>query len=120
MLQGNGIIILMVIPFFFVKTYNEGKYLFNEYIKLCNSLQIKINNKKSFIVPIKSCFKYCKWKYKILNNGKIICKPCIKTIKRQRLKLKKMKKLNLPLQEIENTKKSFKSYISMGNVYYDL
>ena len=105
---------------FFVNTYNEGKHLFNEYTKLCNSLKIKINNKKSFIVPIKSCFKYCKWKYKILNNGKIICKPCIKTIKRQRLKLKKMKKLNLSLQEIENTKNSFKSYISMVNVYYDL
>lgn len=105
---------------FFVESYNETENLFNKYIEICESLQIKINIKKSFIVSIKSCFKYCKWKYKILNNGKIICKPCIKTIKRQRLKLKKMKKLNLPLQEIENTKKSFKSYISMGNVYYDL
>ena len=99
---------------FFVKTYNEGKHLFNEYIKLCNSLKIKINIKKSFIVSIKSCFKYCKWKYKILNNGKIICKPCIKTIKRQRLKLKKMEKIKISINDINNTINSLNAYLLLG------
>ena len=64
---------------FFVENYNEGEKLFNKYIKICESLQI--NKKKSYIISIKSCFKYCKCKYKILNNGKIICKSCVKTSK---------------------------------------
>ena len=45
---------------FFVNTYNEGKKILEEYNKKASLLDIKINNKKSFIVPIKSCFTYCK------------------------------------------------------------
>ena len=104
-----------MILFFFVKNYKEGQWLLEEYVKIANSLKININVKKSYIVPIKSCFKYCKWKYKLNKNGKIICKPYIKTIKRQKLKLKKMKKLMLPMEEIENTKRSFNAYLSLGH-----
>ena len=100
---------------FFVNTYNEGKKILEEYNKKASLLDIKINNKKSFIVPIKSCFTYCKWKYKLLINGKIICKPCIKTIKRQNLKLRKMKELRLPKEEIEATMNSFKAYRTLVN-----
>ena len=99
---------------FFVDSCKEGKSLLDEYRKLSVFLSININNKKSFIIPIKSCFKYCKWKYKLFEDGKIICKPCIKTIKRQKLKLKKMKKLNLSINEIENTRNSFNAYLSLG------
>ena len=66
---------------FFVNNYKEGKIILNEYKQIANLLNIKINTKKSYIVPIKSSFKYCKWKYKLLNSGKIIYKPCIETIK---------------------------------------
>ncbi len=97
---------------FFVNSYKEGKYLLDEYIKISNLLKIKLNKKKSVIVPINKCFKYCKWRYTLFENGKVICKPSIQTIKRQRLKLKKMKKLNLPISEIETTRNSFNAYLS--------
>ncbi len=74
---------------FFVNSYSESKCLIGEYIKISKLLKIKINYKKSFIIPISSCFKYCKWKYKLLKSGKVICIPCIETIKRQRKKLKR-------------------------------
>lgn len=99
---------------FFVNSYKEGKYLLDEYTKIVNSLNIKINNKKSFIISIKSSFKYCKWKYKLFKNGKIICKPCIEIIKRQKKKLKKMKKISINSEEIETTKMSFNSYLLLG------
>lgn len=105
---------------FFVKSYNEVKELLDEYNKIANSISIKINKKKSFIVPININFIYCKWKYKLYKNGRIKCKPCIKTLKRQRLKLKKMKKLKLTYEEIRNTINSFNAYLSLGNtsIYY--
>lgn len=105
---------------FLVNTYEESEKILEGYKKKASLLNIKINDKKSFIIPIKSCFTYCKWKYTLVRNGKILCKPCIKTIKRQRLKLKKMKKLNISNKEIEYTKNSFNAYISLGgiNIYY--
>ena len=99
---------------FFVNSYKDGEYLLEQYTKIANSLNIKISNKKSFILPISGSFKYCKWKYKLFENGKVICKPCIKTIKRQRLKLKKMIKLKINIEEIENTRNSFNAYLSLS------
>lgn len=95
---------------FKVKTYEEGRILLDEYMKISSFLK---NNKKSYIIPINRSFKYCKWKYKLYETGKIICKPCINTIKRQKLKLKKMFKLNININEIENTKRSFNAYLSL-------
>ena len=100
---------------FFVKTYEEGKILLEEYKRIANELKIKINEKKSYIIPINQSFVYCKWNYKLLKTGKIICKPCIKTIKRQKQKLRKMISLNMPFEEIECTKNSFNAYLSLGN-----
>ena len=100
---------------FFVNCYNEGKELLDEYIKIANSISIKINKKKSFIVPININFIYCKWKYYLFKNGKIKLKPCIKTVKRQKQKLRKMISLNMPFEEIECTKNSFNAYLSLGN-----
>lgn len=101
---------------YFVKNYKEGKKLLEEYKKIANLLNIKINKNKSYIITLKSSFKYCKWKYKLLNNGKIICKTCIETLKRQNKKIKKMKKRNINSEEILKIKKSFNAYISM---YYN-
>ena len=100
---------------FLVNTYEEGEKILEGYKKKASLLNIKINDKKSFIIPIKSCFTYCKWKYTLVGNGKILCKPCIKTIKRQNLKLKKMKELKLSKEEIEATINSFKAYRTLVN-----
>lgn len=99
---------------FFANNYNDGKQLLEEYKNIASSLNIKINNKKSFIVPINSYFNYCKWKYKIFESGKAVCKPCLKTIKRQRKKIKKLEKLNISIEEIEQTRNAFKSYLLQG------
>ena len=60
---------------------------------------------------------YCKWKYRLCEGGKIICKPYLKTIKRQNNKLKKiekLEKLNINIDEINQTKKAYKAYLSLG------
>lgn len=57
-------------------------------------------------------FKYCKWKYNISENGKVIRIPVKNTIYRQRRKLRKMIKLNV---DINITLNSFKSYLNIGN-----
>ncbi len=98
-----------------VKDYEDGKKILDEYKKIAQLLSIKINTKKSYISRIDKTFKYCKWRYKLLNSGKVICIPCIQTIKRQRIKLKKMKNLKLPKEEIEATKNAYKAYLSIGN-----
>ena len=41
---------------FFVKNYQEGKRLLDEYIRFTSNLNIKINNKKSYIVPFEVVF----------------------------------------------------------------
>ncbi len=97
--------------------YKEGKELLEKYNNICNLLSIKINIKKSFISRVNKTFKYCKWRYKLLNNGKVICIPCIKTIRRQRIKLRKMAKFNIDKREIEITSNSYKAYLSLGNTY---
>ena len=100
---------------FFVNTYKEGKILFDKYCKIAENLNIKINYKKSFIAPINRSFKYCNWKYRLYESGKIICKPCINTIKRQKKKLKKMIKLSINEEEIEYTRIAFNAYLALGN-----
>ena len=97
--------------------YKEGKELLEKYNNICNLLSIKINIKKSFISRVNKTFKYCKWRYKLLNSGKVICIPCIKTIRRQRIKLRKMAKFNIDKKEIEITSNSYKAYLSLGNTY---
>lgn len=86
------------------------------YCEIAKRLNIKINYTKSFVVPINRSFKYCNWKYRLLESGKIICKPCISTIKRQKKKLKKMIKLNICEEEKECTRHAFIAYLSLGNV----
>ena len=105
---------------FLMKNYKEAEKLLNEYRNLANIYKIKLNNKKSLIVPISKCFTYCKWKYNILDNGKIIIKPHKSTVKRQKNKLKKMIKLKLSIEEINQTKNSFISYLSLSNVFNEI
>ena len=79
--------------FFLVKSKVEAEKICLEYEKIANKLNIAINKKKTKIVPLSNNFIYCKWKYIITENGKIIRIPAKKTIYRQRRKLKRMVKL---------------------------
>ena len=89
----------------------------NEYIEMSNKLNIVINRKKTKIIKLSNWFMYCKWKFKIFDNDKIIMIPSKKTIYRQRRKLKKMIDKNINKEEISIVKNSFKAYLNMGNSY---
>ena len=100
-----------------VKDYAIGKKILDEYKIIADSLDIKINTKKSYITRLNKPFKYCKWRYKLLDSGKVICIPCIDTIRRQRVKLTKMRRHKLSKKEVEVTKNAYKAYLSLGNTF---
>ena len=102
---------------FFLKDYESASLLLEEYIRLSNELDITINKKKTSIIKINDYFTYCKWKFKIFDNNKIIMIPSKKTIYRQRRKLKKMIDKNISKEEIDIVNNSFKAHLNMGNSY---
>ena len=103
--------------FLIVKTLHEAEKLLQEYYQIAENLKIVINKNKTRIIPIGHYFLYCKWKYCINKNGKIVCVPHKDTIYRERRKLKKMYKLDLDSNEIEITRSSFIAYLNQGNSY---
>lgn len=115
-IQNKGLMIerYMDDTFFLIENYETAKKVLEEYYIICKKLKLKINKKKTLIIPIKKYFKYCKWKYNINKNGKVICIPVKDTIYRQRRKLRRMIKLNVQINETVN---SFKSYLNIGNSY---
>lgn len=100
--------------FCLVHDYSDALNLLNEYNLICLELRLKVNSKKTKIIPIKDYFKYCKWKYNITKNGKIICISIKDTIYRQRRKLRKMFKLEV---DTKMTIDSFKAYLNIVNGY---
>lgn len=103
---------------FFVRNYSDAKEILTKYYLLANELKININSNKSYIKKIGKSFIYCKWKFKINSNGKIVMIPVKKTIVRQKNKLKKMYKNNISYEFINEVKNSFIAYLSLGNSYF--
>lgn len=99
-----------------INSLKDAKNILKEYTSLANKLNIKINPKKTKIVSLNECFTYCKWRFKLLNTGKVIMVPNKKTIYRQRRKIRKMVSKNL-FNEINIVKTSFKAYLNIGNSY---
>ena len=108
--------------FCLVKTKEEGLKLLKEYNLIAHSLGIKINMKKTRLIPIRESFIFCKWKYLLLKSGKIICKPIRKTVYRQKRKLKKLNNLCLDgrvlKEEVDIVKSCFNSYLNISNCFY--
>ena len=108
--------------FFLAKSKSEAKRNCLEYEKIATELKTAINKKKTKIIPLSNNFIYCKWKYTITENGKIIRIPVKKTIYIQRRKLKRMIKLfyqnQIDEKEILVTKKYFNCYLKIGNTYF--
>ena len=100
--------------FFICGDYDEAVKVLNDYYLICDNLHIKVNKKKTKIVPIRKYFKYCKWKYNIIENGNVILIPCKDTIYRQRRKLRRMLKLGV---DVGQTVNSFEAYLDIGNSY---
>lgn len=66
--------------------------IFND---ICKELNISPNQKKTHILKMTTTMEYLKARVKMHENGKIVIKPNRKNITRNRLKLKKLKKLLL-------------------------
>lgn len=102
---------------YITKTKKEAIEMLNKYIILSKKLGIIINKNKTKIINIKNSFIFCKWKFKILNNGKILMIPVKDTIYRQRRKLVKMYNKKVNINEINKTIICFKSYLNIGSSY---
>ena len=103
--------------FFICGDYDEAVKVLNDYYLICDNLHIKVNKKKTKIVPIRKYFKYCKWKYNIIENGNVILIPCKDTIYRQRRKLRRMKKKRISKYERGLSRDAFIAYLSQGNSF---
>lgn len=97
------------------------KYCLEEIRKLCKELGIVINEKKTQIVKLSSWFIFLKWRYKLTESGKVIKKPCPKSIIRERRKLKSLKRKldnhEVTYKDIECQYSSWRGYITYGNSY---
>jgi hypothetical protein len=69
------------------------KFCLSEIKKVCRSLKIAVNEKKTKIVKLSHGAGFLKGKYILLENGRVLRRPGKDSAKRMRLKLKKFKKL---------------------------
>lgn len=94
--------------------------LLEEITKIANDLDLVINEKKTKIVKINKTFTYLKIKYCLLKDGTIIKKLHRTSITRERRKIKKYAKSNLPYPVIEQAYKSWRgnaiNYFSQKSV----
>ena len=86
--------------------YMDDGYLIHqnkEYLKHClkelrviyEKLGIKLNEKKTQIVKLSHGFTFLKTKFNLLPSGRVLKRPCRKSIVTMRRKLKKLKKMGL-------------------------
>ena len=102
---------------FICPTCEDAVNTLNEYIEISKGVNIVVNPKKTKIIHISKSFIFCKWKYQLLPNGKVVNIPAKDTIYRQRRKLNKMTKKNINIEEIKTSIISFCAYLNMGNSY---
>ena len=93
------------------KEYLE--YCLTEIKRICDELGIKLNPKKTRIVPLDEGFWFLKGKYILLPSGKIVCKAKRDGIIRMKRKLKSFKKkYDLGLMSKEDVYPSYQSFRS--------
>ena len=103
--------------FFICKNYDEVLSTLDGYYSICDKLHIKVNKRKTMIVPIDKYFKYCKWKYNINENGNVVLTPRKDTIYRQRRKLRRMIKSKVSKYEVGLSRNACIAYINQGDSF---
>lgn len=83
------------------KTKEEAENALAKIKKVCESMGIILNLKKTKILELQKGFCFMHRKYKILKNGKIIVLLDKRSIKHEKRKLRKQFKLGLDLKSIE-------------------
>lgn len=91
------------------------KNLLSEINLICEKLGIIINKKKTQIIKLTQGFKFLKNRYFFNSTGKIIVLADKDTFKREKRKLKKFKKMNMRLVEIESQYNSWKGNLKKFN-----
>ena len=110
------------------------KYCLTEIQKVCETLKITVNLKKTRITKLSDGLIFLKGKYSLLDTGKVLRLPCRDSPIRMKRKLKKFKTLleagKMSFMDIRNAyqswrgafKKRFQAYkkVSKIDAYYDL
>lgn len=94
------------------------KALLREVTEISDALGLTINKKKTQICRIDKGFIFLKIYHIVTDSGRIIRKPCKKTIARERRKLKKMYKNGVLLDDVLESYKSWRGNILKINSYY--
>lgn len=74
-----------------VETKEQAHFLLNKFEEKISALGLNISKNKTKIIPLTKSFKYCKTKYTLCENGKIITHASRDSVKRARHKLKSFK-----------------------------
>ncbi|MBR2211960.1 MAG: hypothetical protein IJ896_11005 [Fibrobacter sp.] len=124
--------------------YNDDSYFIHEsrqYLEYClailskkwEALGIRINWKKTQIIPLRK-FTFLKVRFETTDAGKVIMRPCRKSITKQRKKLKAFRKAvdrgEMSIDDVRASYESwrgynrhmngYKSIINMDKLYFDL
>ena len=102
------------------KEYLE--YCLEEIERICAELGIKLNEKKTKIVPLDEGFWFLKGKYILTATGKIICKTSNDGAKRMRRKLRKfipkVESGKMTLLDVYTSYQSFRSHLRLFDSYH--
>lgn len=124
--------------------YNDDSYFIHEsreYLQYClgilvnkwEAMGIRINWKKTQIIPLRR-FTFLKVRFETTDRGKVIMRPCRKSVTKQRQKLKAFRrKLDAGEMELSDVRASYESWrgynnhmnghrsmINMDKLYFDL
>lgn len=124
--------------------YNDDSYFIHEsreYLQYClgilvnkwEAMGIRINWKKTQIIPLRR-FTFLKVRFETTNRGKVIMRPCRKSVTKQRQKLKAFRrKLDAGEMELSDVRASYESWrgynnhmnghrsmVNMDKLYFDL
>ena len=98
------------------------EYCLQEIKRICDELGIKLNLRKTRIVPLDEGFWFLKGKYILLDTGKIICKPARDGALRMRRKLRKFLKMveegAMSLSDVYTSYQSFRSHLMQFDSYH--
>ena len=124
--------------------YNDDSYFIHEsreYLQYClgilvnkwEAMGIRINWKKTQIIPLRR-FTFLKVRFETTDRGKVIMRPCRKSVTKQRQKLKAFRrKLDAGEMELSDVRASYESWrgynhhmnghrsmVNMDKLYFDL
>ena len=97
------------------ETKERAHFLLNKFEEKITELGLNISKNKSKIIPLTKSFKYCKTKYILCENGKIVTHAARDSVQRARHKLKSFK---TKYDNGEMTLRQVKDYVQSQVAYF--